>query len=81
MLAESIHHVSISLYILSLYSQGAKSVEEEEREKGEERSRAFRGVGFRLGDTGEPSQQIQGGSSASARESEKVGSFSQTHLY
>lgn len=41
-------------------SQGARSVEEEEQEEVREKSKAFRGTGFRLGDTEEPSQQIVG---------------------
>jgi UBX domain-containing protein 1 len=49
-------------------SQGARSVEEEEKEKAKESSRVFRGVGFRLGDAVEPSEQIQGGPSARAPE-------------
>ncbi|CAI8016887.1 NSFL1 cofactor p47 [Geodia barretti] len=51
-------------------SQGARNVEEEEKEKVRERASAFRGVGFRLGDTVEPSEQIQSG--PSARGPEKV---------
>lgn len=35
-------------------------MEEEEQERMREKSRAFRGAGFRLGDTEAPSQQIQG---------------------
>ena len=54
-----------------IHSQGARSVEEEEKEKAKESSRVFRGVGFRLGDAVEPSEQIQGGPSAKAPE--KVG--------
>lgn len=43
-------------------SQGARSVkdEEKEKEKVREKSTAFRGTGFRLGDTEAPSQQIAG---------------------
>ena len=48
-------------------------MEEEEKEKAKESSRVFRGVGFRLGDAVEPSEQIQGG--PSARAPEKVGTM------
>ena len=50
------------------HSQGARSVEEEEQERVREKSKVFRGTGFRLGDTEAPSQQIQGKS----KEPEKV---------
>lgn len=43
-----------------MFSQGARSVEEEEQEEAREKSAAFRGTGFRLGDTEAPSQQIVG---------------------
>ena len=56
-----------------VHSQGARNVEEEEKEKVRERASAFRGVGFRLGDTVEPSEQIQSG--PSARGPEKVGTM------
>lgn len=38
--------------------QGAVSVEEEEREKEQERTAAFHGAGFRLGDVEGPSMAI-----------------------
>ena len=49
-------------------SQGARNVEEEEQERVTEKSKAFRGTGFRLGETEAPSQQVQG----RAKEPEKV---------
>ena len=45
-------------------------MEEEEKERAKERSRMFRGTGFRLGDTEAPSDQVEG--HASAKEPEKV---------
>lgn len=61
---------------IPLHSQGARSVEEEERDKAKEKSRAFRGMGFRLGDTEAPSQQVQGG--PSIKQPEKVCTLNQT---
>ncbi len=55
--------------------QGAVPVEEEEREQKKQRSSAFQGTGFRLGDIEGPSQSGGNGAPPSPRQ-EKVSKFS-----
>lgn len=66
----SVYLMYTCFHITTVYSQGARSVEEEERERVKEKSKAFKGAGFRLGDTEESSPQI--GGSPIVKEREKV---------
>ena len=63
------------------FRQGAVELEEEERKRQQERSAAFQGSGFRLGDSEGPSSVVAGTQRTTAKPVEKVASLSLSLLH